>query len=751
MRRVLTIVLLLPVLWEGVIAQSIADAQLSVHWKLTDPVENQVTDVSGNGRNGWLPVPGFMTNGTMGEVLRFDGMLTRVIADDGSHFKFEGGEATICIWVNSEDDDGGRLVSKPWNGGGEYNYALEITPSNALRLVLMEGTHDFNVITRPGSIIPGRWTHVAVTVDNQYARIYINGEVEKIHELYVDAWVPRRGDHGVPLTIGCLYPYPRSWTGSSPNCLRGALRDFRVYERRLSESEVGALISETDKDLPHPVIVLPQTDEDRPLSGVIGFEVHVQAHERVPVKEVEFLVDGVVDNRLRCDIPPLCRWDTSTVTDGKHTIGVRAVYNDGTASLSNVEIVTVRNDSKGRFKTTYPRIATAHAVNQFFERYIDPLYRVDLAILGFDKGWRHGALTENEIVEAIRRKNPRILIGQYSLLNEVMIPYHDPRVLADVYRKIESERGPKGVGNWWARTADGEYIGVYRNSRSINITANVTPDSKGRTYPEWLAEREFAAHFIGEARRDVWFVDNVVHEPYIDADWNGDGVADSKADQRVRKEYREAFERYVNAIRRLDPTVMIMANAGDDHPDGFLNAAEYIGRFEMGFFENVQKASWRTFMEGYRQLTRNTTFPHIVVVSMYGSPSDYAEARYGLAATLMGDGYYYFGFDTAKLSADRYTPVIWMDEYDQGGTASTEWLGKAVDPPQSRPWKEGVYRRRFENGMALVNPKGGETKMITVEPGYRHIEGKQTPNVNNGAPVSSVVLNGGEGLLLVKK
>ena len=77
-------------------------------------------------------------------------------------------------------------------------------------------------------------------------------------------------------------------------------------------------------------------------------------------------------------------------------------------------------------------------------------------------------------------------------------------------------------------------------------------------------------------------------------------------------------------------------------------------------------------------------------------------------------------------------------------------MGRAIDPPQSGAWQNGVYRRRFENGMALVNPKGNGTKTVQIEPGYKRFSGSQDSATNNGQVVESVTLRERDGLILVR-
>ena len=79
-----------------------------------------------------------------------------------------------------------------------------------------------------------------------------------------------------------------------------------------------------------------------------------------------------------------------------------------------------------------------------------------------------------------------------------------------------------------------------------------------------------------------------------------------------------------------------------------------------------------------------------------------------------------------------------------------EISGRAIDVPQYDEWQRGVYMRRFENGMVLVNPKGNGTKTVQIEPGYKRFIGNQDPATNNGQPTQSVTLRERDGLILVR-
>jgi hypothetical protein len=88
-----------------------------------------------------------------------------------------------------------------------------------------------------------------------------------------------------------------------------------------------------------------------------------------------------------------------------------------------------------------------------------------------------------------------------------------------------------------------------------------------------------------------------------------------------------------------------------------------------------------------------------------------------------------------------YVPVF--DEYSAK-------LGNALGAPVLVAWQNGVYRRDFENGIVLVNPKGNGMKTVTLETDFKHISGKQAPSVNSGQTARTVTLQDRDGIVLLR-
>jgi hypothetical protein len=115
--------------------------------------------------------------------------------------------------------------------------------------------------------------------------------------------------------------------------------------------------------------------------------------------------------------------------------------------------------------------------------------------------------------------------------------------------------------------------------------------------------------------------------------------------------------------------------------------------------------------------------------------NDFSYMRYGLSATLMGDGYY------GRTFGNWYYISLWYDEFE------TE-LGY----PKGKATKlaNGAYVRFFDNGAVICNPSGVPITVtdanIASLSGYAgpywRILGGQAPAVNNGEQFASIDLYG---------
>ena len=456
---------------------------------------------------------------------------------------------------------------------------------------------------------------------------------------------------------------------------------------------------------------------------------------------------------------------TVDVPMGSNVLAGLAVCSGKLVTLATATFDGVGVHDTGDAKVGFPKLG---GVNYGAKTYNDPVYqaklaKLDLVLLGFYRGWAKPSI--RVAVQQIKALHPNMLIGQYTIQESQYLTTDSTSADYDVNVELNSGVGPNGIGDWWAYDNLGNRTFESSAQPETNITAFVQPDSAGLRFPQWLAQRNLNAFFAPVPEFDTWFVDNVFYRPRRNADWNRDGTNDSKDDPAVRTYYRQANVDHIKAINQLRPGELIMANIDgwSGSNDGFLREAQYQGLFSGALQEHVMGQAyseesvadgWNQMMKSYRSLMDHTIAPHLVIFSADGLATDYAKFRYAFASALMENGYFcYSPVNTSNRVL--YSDVAWFDEYDLAGTSNSSWLGAAIDPTQREPRSNGVYVRRFQNGLAIVNPKGNGPRTVDLAalfPGetYRRITGSQDAATNNGETVTSVSLDDHNGLILVK-
>jgi hypothetical protein len=390
---------------------------------------------------------------------------------------------------------------------------------------------------------------------------------------------------------------------------------------------------------------------------------------------------------------------------------------------------------------TFPRLLGMNIGAKNYEdpRYQRELARLDVVVLGFYRGWAPAGYARNspeamrKAVAALKALNPRLLVGQYSVLNET---YDDPKDVATA-----DLRGKLTESGWWLKDAAGRKVQwtAQFNAWVVNYTNWARPDGAGLRWPQWLALRDHAAYFRDVPELDIVFFDNVFARPRVRADWDGDGRDDDESDPRILAAHYAAHLAHWQAVRTTNPRAILVGNVADAD----LSNAEWRGQLEGGFLEGIMglkwsietREGWPAMMKFYRTVMSNLKEPKIAAFNVHGNPSDYRLFRYAYASCLLDDGYFSFT-DVGR----EYSSVPWFDEYDFR-------LGRSVSRPPVAPWRDGVWRRDFENGLVLVNPTR-ESRTVTLEPGYRRLAGNQDPKVNDGSAVTELVLRPKHGIVL---
>ena len=393
----------------------------------------------------------------------------------------------------------------------------------------------------------------------------------------------------------------------------------------------------------------------------------------------------------------------------------------------------------------FPRLAGVN--NGGPHNYEDPAYQAKLAKLNFSVlniwvGWEATRdMTMEQVVRNIKAINPNSKVFLYENSMEVA---EDRAAASMVFDKVDQMK-------WWAypRGGTGEALlspfgqREQKPNYQVNTTLFTPRDSSGYQQWEWHARWIVQQYYKPNPSIDGFFEDNVFWKPRVDADWNRDGITDPKDSPQAGKWLREGYRKRFELLHTLMPGKLMIGNVADwgrssaviTELDQTLNGGVIEGILGTSYSPESW-ASWTEMMRWYRKTMAAVAAPKLVAFHQQGSPTDYKALRYGLASCLLDNGYFAFT-DAAK----GYSGVAWFDEYDAK-------LGKAVTAPATTAWQKGVYRRDFENGIALVNPKGNGPVEVTLEEDFRRLDGKQAPSVNNGQLTRKVLLQDRDGIIL---
>ena len=393
---------------------------------------------------------------------------------------------------------------------------------------------------------------------------------------------------------------------------------------------------------------------------------------------------------------------------------------------------------------TYPRLATysiGSPHDYWTASFQKQLSTVQVAIVSYYPGWGVGAgTTMNETVRQLKALNPNTKVFLYERPETQRVPMES--AFSDLYTKIQNEQ-------WWLYTSglgSGLVLSDFGNGHYIiNTTPTSRRDSSGKTWGQWYAGWIAQKYMAPNPLADGVYTDNVFYKPRRDGDWNLDGRIDSQNDAAVQKSYRLGYQQFAAAFRSAAPGKLNIANAAD-WGLSTANIAEYQGQYNGGLLEHFlgrphsieSYAGWGEMMKAYRKVMSALAAPKYGICSQSGGLTDYQAMRYGLASCAMDDGYFAYS-DHSRL----YHGVPWFDEY-------AAKLGNALSGPSTSAWQSGVYRRDFQNGIILVNPKGNGARTVSLGGNFVKLRGTQVPSVNNGATVSSVTLQDRDGIILMR-
>ena len=357
----------------------------------------------------------------------------------------------------------------------------------------------------------------------------------------------------------------------------------------------------------------------------------------------------------------------------------------------------------------FPRIANMYGTNLTPNgaRVADRAYpltdvaRYDLLVgVGGSQGDSAKLSRFKEQLTALKKINPSLIALHFAC----SAPY--THVAPD--EAFLSARKPGQVVPWLLQT-NGRPIAGWPGTYMLNLTVPAVVD--------WLANQTLPA--VREHGYDGIFIDCL--GPHFDRwaceiatgkEYTVDADLDGKPDdpKRLDEAWRLAKTQLARRTRELlgDGPVFMANQAGPSTFDQ-LNGVyleDYIDAVLDGHRD------WENLLKLYLHWTETPRRPNVTVLGCSSGVEPPFEAfrlsakeraryldqgkvklarmRFGLATTLMGDGYYSFDLNTRWRGQ-----LWWYPEYDAP-------LGYPTEPCHANP--DGTWQRRFEGGLVVVNP-----------------------------------------------
>ena len=386
------------------------------------------------------------------------------------------------------------------------------------------------------------------------------------------------------------------------------------------------------------------------------------------------------------------------------------------------------SSSKGAtLKSDAPRLANIFLHWNLDTNKARDLAKWDLVILDMDIQANNPGT-----IEVMRRINPDIKIFAYVPLAEVN---QDISTLPSYSLRKQLTQGIPD--SWYLTNPAGERLSFWPGNWIVNIS-NECPRVGGRRWNEYLSSF-VKDKIISSGLWDGVFYDNgwdeVTYFAGSSLDLNRDGNAAGYADaNRLWKE---------GIISTLDRTSSLL---GGSHLV-MLNDGPYYSNHTHGVaIENFSSKDWAYALTQYRDAVNSSHNPSTNILNSNtqntGSVNDYRNMRFGLASSMLFDGYYSFDFGDQD-----HGQTWWYDEYNaylgapKGGAENVLAPGSGLG--------DGLWKREFENGLVLVNSTWQDQSIDFIGE-YERLHGTQDPNFNDGSIVSGVMVSPRDGIILIR-
>ncbi len=347
-------------------------------------------------------------------------------------------------------------------------------------------------------------------------------------------------------------------------------------------------------------------------------------------------------------------------------------------------------------------------------------------------------------MKLIKELNPDIKLYAYISLSDIR---PDASSLADGTARQYIGEQLEANPDWVLKLADGSAAEWWPTYNIMNVT-NSAPKVNGERF------NDFYANFIRDAviKDTIWdgvFFDNLWENITFvseNVDLNNDGKKDGKvtANKAWRKGVRKILKRAKSDAKKLRKSKFKVTGNG-----GARQYKKQVNGIGFEHFPKTLYGGWTDSMEEYFQVMRLTARDSVGIVNSNvqntGNRTNYQKFRYGLASTLMNDGYYSFDNGDATHRERWY-----YDEYNValGDPVSGAYNTLRSDDP--RTLRDGVWRRDYELASVFVNSTD-QAQTVTLNSGFERLLGEQDASTNSGELTGQITLQPHDGIILLRR
>jgi len=368
---------------------------------------------------------------------------------------------------------------------------------------------------------------------------------------------------------------------------------------------------------------------------------------------------------------------------------------------------------------SFPRLANYYLDWDLTESQARELAKWDLVILDMET-----QVSSESWLKKLRVWNPDIIILAYLTPQEIKTNTAGSVLRKQLKANIDDD--------WYLKDASGQKLNWWPGTQLLNVTNEINGDNWQDYLVNFVVDELLATGFWdGVFYDNAW--DSVTHFVGTDIDLDNDGDKDSNLD----KEWQAGMKYIYEQTRALAGTDYLVLGNG--------TTREYLNQLNGKMLENFAANAWTNTMNTYQYNFTSQQTNRVNVInantSNQGGQDSYQQMRFGLSSSLLEDGYY-----TYDYGDQDHSQTWWYDEYDID-------LGEALGNSQSQhgysEYQSDIWQRSFVNGLSVVNSTGNRQ---TVDLGgeYEKIHGNQDSEINDGSIVSETVIDGYDGLLLLK-